>query len=514
MSDPLSDPRAQALQAAVPAEAGDLAAHFSQVAQQAGDAAAGLRGARNDAEWTGQAASAFRAKLGELPGDLDRVQQFNEGLAHALSRYEIELSPVQRSFLNLVPQIQSARSNLAAAQSQLSTAQGQLRSAMAAPKAKPSSPAVTSAHTAVHNATAVTGQTQDEVSGLESQAFRLLDEFDNVRHTAQNGISSAASHAPSPPGFFSSLLHGVEDVMKDVGHIAVAFVKNIGHAFVDIGPALEAALEHPGNLDNWVRVLSDAGSIAGAVAMVVAPFAAPALGGLEVAAEAADVATAVGVGAQAAKGGIELGEGHITAGLTDLASAAAGGMGGGDATELSDSQLNVLGDSAKSLRDGVPATKLGISDSASIDTQLKAFRDDPGTAHLFPPEYDPYAGLGPKAFADKYVKGDGWNWRTDTESGAVPGTTHPDVLAPNQIIDRFGHPGGDFVSDAGVPFPQRALPPDSIVKGYHQYQVLKDIPVTAGQVAGDFGQAGGSIQYVLSNKVQRLLDNGYLRELP
>jgi hypothetical protein len=339
MSDPLSDPRAQALQDASPGEAGDLAGHFRSVAQQAGDAATGLRGARDDGDWTGQAASDFRTKLGELPGDLDKVQQFNEGLANSLSRYETDLDPIQRTFVNLVPQIQSARSSLSTAQNQVSSAQGQLKSAQSATGAKPSDPAVTSAHTAVQSANAAAGRAQDEVSGLESQAYKLLDEFDTVRHNAQHGISSAASNAPSPPGFFSSLLHGVEDLMKDVGHVAVAFVKNIAHAFVDIGPALKTLWEHPGNLDNWVRVLADVGTIAGAVAMVVAPFAAPALGGLEIAAETADVATAVGVGSSAAKGGIELGEGRTGAGLFDIASAAVGGLGVGGNGEALDASV-------------------------------------------------------------------------------------------------------------------------------------------------------------------------------
>jgi hypothetical protein len=329
MSDPLSDPRAQALEAASPAEAGTLAAHFRTVAQQAGDAASGLRGARDDGEWTGQAATDFRSKLGELPGDLDRVQQFNDGLANALSRYETDLDPIQRSFLNLLPQIQHARSTLASAQSQLSSAQGQLRSATSAPGAKPSDPGVTSAHTAVQNASSAAGNAQDAVSRLEARAFGLLDEFDTVRGSAQHAISSAAINAPSPPGFFSSLLHGVENLMSDIGHFAVAFVKNIAHAFVDIGPALEALWKNPGNLDNWLRVLSDTATIAGAVAMVVAPFAAPALGGFELAATAADVATGVGAGATALKGGIEIGEGRTGAGLFDLASAAVGGAGVG-----------------------------------------------------------------------------------------------------------------------------------------------------------------------------------------
>lgn len=339
MSDPLSDPRAQALQLASPAEAGDLAVHFRSVARQAHEAASGLRGARDDGQWTGQAASDFRAKLGELPGDLDRVHQFNHGLADALSRYETHLDPIQRKFVNLIPQIENARSSLASAHTRLANARNQLNTAKSAPGAKPSSHAVTSATTAVHDAGAAVGRLQDEVSGLEGQAFRLLDEFDSVRHDAQHRISSAASHAPSPPGFFSSLLHGVEDVMKDVGHIAVAFVKNIVHAFVDIGPALKALWEHPGSLDNWVRVLADAGTIAGAVAMVVAPFAAPALGGFELAAEAADVATAASVGTGAAKGGIELAEGRTSAGLLDIGSAAVGGLGVGGNAEAFDASL-------------------------------------------------------------------------------------------------------------------------------------------------------------------------------
>lgn len=339
MSDPLTDPRAQALQLAMPAEAGYLAVHFRSVADQAQQAAAALRGARDDGHWTGQAASDFRAKLGQLPGDLDRVQQFNAGLAGALSRYETDLDPIQRKFANLVPQIEGARNSLASAQTQLSNAQNQLNTAKSAPNAKPTSHAVTSATTAVHNAGAAAGHLQDEVSGLEAQAFRLLDEFDTVRHGAQHAISTAASHAPSKPGFFSSVLHGAEDLMKDVGHIAVAFVKNIVHAFVDVGPALEALWEHPGNLDNWVRVLADVGTIAGAVAMVVAPFAAPALGGFELAAEAADVATAVGVGTGAAKGGIEIGEGRTEAGLLDIGSSAVGGLGVGGNAEAFDASL-------------------------------------------------------------------------------------------------------------------------------------------------------------------------------
>ena len=98
MADPLSDPRATRLLSADIGEIATLAGGFHTVAGQARTAAAGLRGAQNDATWTGGAADAFRAQVGKLPGDLDKVQQSYGDVATALDTYGHGLEPIQIAF--------------------------------------------------------------------------------------------------------------------------------------------------------------------------------------------------------------------------------------------------------------------------------------------------------------------------------------------------------------------------------------------------------------------------------
>src|ERR1700742_1051859 len=135
MGDPLSDPRAQQLLSASPAEVGALAAQFRRVANQAESSAAALRGAHGDGTWTGPAADAFRTQLGKLPGDLDKVQQSYGEVARALYAYEGELGPLQSRFRSLATQLTTARGNLSTAQGNLSTAKTSLDTATKAPHA-------------------------------------------------------------------------------------------------------------------------------------------------------------------------------------------------------------------------------------------------------------------------------------------------------------------------------------------------------------------------------------------
>ena len=59
--------------------------------------------------------------------------------------------------------------------------------------------------------------------------------------------------------------------------------------------------------------------------------------------------------------------------------------------------------------------------------------------------------------------------------GFVKGKDKIGSLDVGHKVDRFGHPGGNFVADAGTPFTQRSLPSSSIKKEYHQYEVIKSI---------------------------------------
>src|ERR1700722_4315404 len=144
MGDPLSDPRAQRLLAADPGEVGALAGAFRRVSSQAEQSAAALRGA-HDANWTGASADAFRAQLGKLPGDLDRVQQSYGDAASALDGYETQLGQIKSQFQSLAGQLRRAQSSLSSEQGALATAQGNLAPANAAPHANSSTPAVVDA---------------------------------------------------------------------------------------------------------------------------------------------------------------------------------------------------------------------------------------------------------------------------------------------------------------------------------------------------------------------------------
>ena len=85
---------------------------------------------------------------------------------------------------------------------------------------------------------------------------------------------------------------------------------------------------------------------------------------------------------------------------------------------------------------------------------------------------------------------------------AVPGSVVPDAQLPaGTVIDRFGYPGGGWLSPNGVSFAERALPPDSALKPFFQYVVEDPARLPPGwhieqsQAAPWFHQPGGGIQY-------------------
>jgi uncharacterized protein YukE len=289
MSDPLSDPRAQHLLSADVGEISALAGSFHRVAGQAQTAAAGLRGAQHDATWTGAAATAFRSKLGKLPGDLDNVHGSYGAVATALDTYGAHLEPIQTQFRSLSTQLTHARSNLAAAQGQLATARTNLSAATSAPHASPSTPAVVNAHAAVQSVSGTAGRLQDEVSGLENRGNDLLNEFDTIRGAALAKVSDAGSSAPSH--------HWWQTALSVVGNVVKGAVVNIGKSVWGLisGQGLVDFIEHPG----WAtfgELVKDIAVTASLVAMIAAPFAAPELAELDAADDA--VAAMVGDGAE------------------------------------------------------------------------------------------------------------------------------------------------------------------------------------------------------------------------
>ena len=67
--------------------------------------------------------------VGQLPSQLDKVQQSYEDVAGALSSYESELNDVKPAFQRIAEQLGNARGALSGAQGQLANAQGNLTNA-------------------------------------------------------------------------------------------------------------------------------------------------------------------------------------------------------------------------------------------------------------------------------------------------------------------------------------------------------------------------------------------------
>ncbi|OLR90975.1 TNT domain-containing protein [Actinokineospora bangkokensis] len=161
----------------------------------------------------------------------------------------------------------------------------------------------------------------------------------------------------------------------------------------------------------------------------------------------------------------------------------------------------------------------------AIINQPGAPADHPSVRELVPDTYDPNAGLGEAGWREQYWH-DGeygqygnrlltWpDGQAHPEGFHSPESRTPTTLPTGTTIDRFGSPRGDFVSPADTPYPQRGLPPDNLQAGYHQYEVVRPIPVWEGPIAPAMGQPGGGTQYVLPHSVVDLVNAGYLREIP
>lgn len=148
---------------------------------------------------------------------------------------------------------------------------------------------------------------------------------------------------------------------------------------------------------------------------------------------------------------------------------------------------------------------------AGVDSSHPAVQD------LLPPGYDPYHGQGRDAWMQSITKPDGnlaWADKSMYPEGFSSPTDREPVVLPNgQTIDRFGGPNGQFTSPPGTPYPNRALPPTNLEgPSYHQYEVIKPLPVWQGGIAPQMGEPGGGVQHYLPFSVQTLIEGGYLRE--
>ncbi|APH03820.1 TNT domain-containing protein [Bacillus weihaiensis] len=109
----------------------------------------------------------------------------------------------------------------------------------------------------------------------------------------------------------------------------------------------------------------------------------------------------------------------------------------------------------------------------------------------------------------------------DQETGAINwpkndgflNTPIEETLQPGFRIDRFGCDTGIFVSLEGTPYGMRAVAPGTDLRSYNVFDVIAPIKVKGGEFAPWFDEVGGGVQYVLTDSVENLLEQGMIRRV-
>jgi len=314
--DPRNDPRANELLSADLGTINRLVIDLREVAGTAQMTAAGLRGARGDATWTGTAATAYRDDLGRFPAQLDMVSASYQEAGDALDNYEGLLSTVQPAFKSICQQY-------ADAQTQLTNQTGhfnKLYNEVTADEAKdPSHATPLHLDDAYVKAMYAVDNTQNELSQLSNAGFKLLQEFEDGRSSAKGRVSSASQVPPRPssPGAVSQFGNFMAGVGVTIFDGLVDAGKGLVNEVAGTITAAENFANHPS--------LSNFANLAGHVA-IDGGIIVTAAGGLEAVGvvvdagdgiDAAIVAGRVAKGASAAQAAAEVAEGKTTSGIID-----------------------------------------------------------------------------------------------------------------------------------------------------------------------------------------------------
>lgn len=96
-------------------------------------------------------------------------------------------------------------------------------------------------------------------------------------------------------------------------------------------------------------------------------------------------------------------------------------------------------------------------------------------------------------------------WPAKGGCATVP---EPKMLAPGELIDRFGREDGNFFSPKGESYPGRAVPYICQRMDYRVYRVNTPVRVSACKASSWFGEPGGATQYETTGTAADLRENG------
>ena len=137
---------------------------------------------------------------------------------------------------------------------------------------------------------------------------------------------------------------------------------------------------------------------------------------------------------------------------------------------------------------------------------------DPVTGPLLKDYQPPYL-QDPDSYWREYWDPEDDRWRYPDAGGSVPGTQREVTLPVGYLIDRFGSDYGTYFARVDTPYTARSLPPTQTSAPYHQYEVIKALPVTQSKTLPWFGEKGLGTQFETTHSVTWLVEHGYIKRL-
>ncbi|HEX3697818.1 MAG TPA: glycohydrolase toxin TNT-related protein [Polyangia bacterium] len=160
---------------------------------------------------------------------------------------------------------------------------------------------------------------------------------------------------------------------------------------------------------------------------------------------------------------------------------------------------------------GGPAVYAYVQDPTRRTDRLGLAGDSCGSTPTV--DWDPATGRFRDVESGRFIKNKSVPWPADDGFA----TRKPDRLVPGQILDRYGKPGGNFLSPEGTPFSERGLPTGyEEGKPYNRYEVVSPYDqAESGPIAPtpQFGSSGGGTQIKTAHSVGELVDMGVLKPL-
>lgn len=228
-----------------------LAQDFGRVARELGEAHSALiQIGRGGGIWQGEAAEKFQARLGELPGFLDKAHRSLGDGAKALGQWASDLSSMQTTAAHYEAQAAEARQRLNHARSNPDLG--------LAGRTFTDAQSLQQAESRYHAAAAELNTAQRELNDIRDMAKRLLAQHEDLASQVANALKRAKDEAIKEPGFFDRLGEAFDKFAHGVADLAAK--------------TWQWVKDHAEDIKKIGDVLSTVSSVLGVIAIATAAF--------------------------------------------------------------------------------------------------------------------------------------------------------------------------------------------------------------------------------------------------